>query len=145
MVGDLAGPTRAAQIRQLERGFQDHSLFLRPQPVPHRSRLRVTVHQPGLAPLAIATLPTIERRARQSQLGNRPALGLRRTSHQLDHLAFLLRTHLPVPPPFQQPLLWLSLSTSLVTLRSATSLFPSLVLPAQGLYLVTGGLAQRVA
>jgi hypothetical protein len=92
MIAHLAGQLARTQIRQPERGFQDYGLFLRPQPIPHRSRRRLAIHQSGFALLAIAPLPTIERRTRQPQFRDGRLLRLRRPPHQLDQLAFLLGT-----------------------------------------------------
>ncbi len=65
--------------------FQDRGLLRGSQPVPHRTRFRLAIHQPGLALLAIASLPTMSSNA-TAQFGDGRSLGLRRTPHQLDQL-----------------------------------------------------------
>ena len=103
VVGDMTGQFARAQIGLLQRGFQDRGLLFGPQPVPHCARFRLAIHESRFALVAIAPLPTIERRTRHPQLGDRRSLRLRRTPHQLNHLPLLLRTHPLVPPPPDQP------------------------------------------
>jgi len=64
MVGDLTGQFARTQIGLLERGFEDGSLLGGRQPVPHRSWLRLAVHQSHFALGSVPSLPTIERRTR---------------------------------------------------------------------------------
>ena len=76
MVGDMTGQLARAEIRLPQGGFEDCGLLRRPQPVPYRTRVRLAVHESGLAVGAIAPLPAVERRARQPQIRNRHPLRL---------------------------------------------------------------------